>query len=71
MDDDGNELDEVTWCVDCIYEHDVMYVLPDTHSPTTVGAVADICPDCGGRGVIAYQGQGKYECSKCEGNGQV
>ena len=31
----------------------------------------DTCPDCGSRGVIAYQGEGKYECSRREGSGQV
>jgi len=26
IDDDGDEIDEVTWCQDSIYEHDVRYV---------------------------------------------
>ena len=43
----------------------------ETRSPTPVGAEADTCPDCGNRAVIAYQGQGRFECLKCEGNGQV
>ena len=64
---------KVLFTADEINDEVGLFVYPcqDCAAQLPLEQKTDTCPDCGGRGVIAYQGQGKYECSKCEGNGQV